>query len=106
MVKLSGPQLNKFSGTLCSQTVGLSGSSANHSPHLASFDTTVGGSDLGWTSPIFEVLGSGCSCVNKQYVFFDVGPSQNGDLIIPDGSSRVASVPCIHAGSSLSLSLL
>jgi hypothetical protein len=75
VVKPSGPQLNKSSGTLCSQTAEPSGSSANHPPLLAaSVDTTVGRAGLGRTSALFEVRGSGCSCVNKQYVFFDVGP--------------------------------
>lgn len=73
------PPVNKFSGTLCSQPVELSGSSANHSPHWPSFHTTVGRSGLGWTSPLFEVLGSGCSCVNKQSEFFDVGPKWGSD---------------------------
>lgn len=72
--KLSFPQLNNFSVTLCSQTAEPSGSSANHSPRLASFGTTVGRFGFGWTHRLFEALRSGHSCVNKQCVSSDVGP--------------------------------
>lgn len=74
VVKLSFPQLNNFSVTLCSQTAEPSGSSANHSPRLASFGTIVGRSGFGWTRRLFEALRSGHSCVNKQCVSSDVGP--------------------------------
>lgn len=79
VVKPSFPQLNNFSVTLCSQTAELSGSSANHSPCLASFSTTVGRSGFGWTSPLFEALRSGRSCVNKQCVSSNVGPRWGSD---------------------------
>lgn len=79
VVKLSFPQLNNFSVTLCSQTAEPSGSSANHSPHLASFGTTVGRFGFGWTSRLFEALRSGRSCVNKQCVSSNVGPRWGSD---------------------------
>lgn len=100
--KRSFRQLNYSSVTLCSQTVELSGSSANHSPHLASlFDMTVGRSALGWTSPTFGALRAGRSCVNTQCLSFDVRPKWGSDH--PTWGASESNVLGTHASSSLSV---